>query len=98
MEYTCAPTAKETVVDLKVEPSAVVISGETTVTVTEAVKITQRLAIQQCHLRVIFETYDGQSLVSDEVIFDETFDTNTKTVNFSHTVSNDENGYNYKIG
>jgi len=98
MECTCAPTAKETVVDLKVEPSAVVISGETTVTHDGSSEdCTQRLAIQQCHLRVIFETYDGQSLVSDEVIFDETFDTNTKTVNFSHTVSSDENGYNYKI-
>ena len=84
--------------DLKVESNAIVISGETTVTHDGSSEdCTQRLAIQQCHLRVIFETYDGQSLVSDEVLFDETFDTNSKTVNFSHALSNDENGYNYKI-
>ena len=98
MECTCAPTAKETIVDLKVESNAIVISGETTVTHDGSSEdCTQRLAIQQCHLRVIFETYDGQSLVSDEVLFDETFDTNSKTVNFSHALSDDENGYNYKI-
>jgi len=98
MECTCAPTAKETVVDLKIETNAVIITGETTVTHDGSTEdCTQRLSIQQCHLRVVLETYNGGNLVSDEVLFDETFDTNSKTVNFSHTISDEENGYNFKI-
>ena len=94
MECTCAPTAKVTQIDLKVEPEAKLISGETTVTHDGSTEdCTQRLVIQQCHLRVTIQEYSGESLVSEEVIFDETFSTNTKTVNFSIN----PNGNNYKI-
>ena len=94
MECTCAPTAKVTQIDLKVEPGANLVSGETTVTHDGSTEdCTQRLVIQQCHLRVTIQEYSGGSVVSEEVIFDETFSTNTKTVNF--TIST--NGNNYKI-
>ena len=94
MECTCAPTAKVTQIDLKVEPEANLVSGETTVTHDGSTEdCTQRLVIQQCHLRVTVQEYSGESLVSEEVIFDETFSTNTKTVNF--TIN--PNGNNYKI-
>ena len=94
MECTCAPTAKETTIDLKIENDAQEISGETTVTHDGSSEdCTQRLSIQQCHLRVTIQEYDGNSLVSQDVIFDDTFSTNTKTVNF--TIS--PNGNNYVI-
>ena len=94
MECTCAPTAKVTQIDLKVDPEAKLISGETTVTHDGSTEdCTQRLVIQLCHLRVTIQEYSGESLVSEEVIFDETFSTNTKTVNFSIN----PNGNNYKI-
>ena len=94
MECTCAPTAKVTQIDLKIEPEANLVSGETTVTHDGSTEdCTQRLVIQQCHLRVTIQEYSGESLVSEEVIFDETFSTNTKTVNFSIN----PNGNNYKI-
>ena len=94
MECTCAPTAKVTQIDLKVEPEAKLISGETTVTHDGSTEdCTQRLVIQQCHLRVTIQEYSGESLVSEDVIFDETFSTNTKTVNF--TIN--PNGNNYRI-
>ena len=96
MECTCAPTAKVTQIDLKIEESAVLISGETTVTHDGSSEdCTQRLAIQQCHLRVTIQEYSGGSVVSEEIIFDETFATNTKTVPFSISPMN--NGNNYKI-
>lgn len=96
MECTCAPTAKVTQIDLKIEESAVLISGETTVTHDGSSEdCTQRLAIQQCHLRVTIQEYSGGSVVSEEIIFDETFETNTKTVPFSISPMN--NGNNYKI-
>ena len=94
MECTCAPTAKVTQIDLKVEPDANLVSGETTVTHDGSTEdCTQRLIVQQCHLRVTVQEFSGGSVVSEEVIFDETFSTNTKTVNF--TIN--PNGNNYKI-
>ena len=99
MECTCVPTAKVTQIDLKIEENAVNIFGETTVTHDGSSEdCTQRLAInddleQQCHLRVTIQEFSGESVVSEEVIFDETFSTNTKTVNF--TIN--PNGNNYKI-
>ena len=94
MECTCAPTAKVTQIDLKIEPEADLVSGETTVTHDGSTEdCTQRLVIQQCHLRVTIQEFSGESVVSEEVIFDETFSTNTKTVNF--TIN--PNGNNYKI-
>jgi len=98
MECTCAPTAKETTVDLKIEDNMQEISGETTVTHDGSTEdCTQRLTIQQCHLRVILETYDGSSLISQDVLFDERFNTNSVTVNFSYFPTNDENGYNFQL-
>ena len=98
MECTCAPTAKETTVDLKIENNVQEISGETTVTHDGNTEdCTQRLSIQQCHLRVILEIYDGSSLVSQDVLFDETFNTNSVTVNFSYSPNDDENGYNFQL-
>ena len=98
MECTCAPTAKETTVDLKIENNVQEISGETTVTHDGSTEdCTQRLSIQQCHLRVILEIYDGSSLVSQDVLFDETFNTNSVTVNFSYSPNADENGHNFQL-
>ena len=83
---------------LKIENNVQEISGETTVTHDGSTEdCTQRLSIQQCHLRVILEIYDGSSLVSQEVLFDETFNTNSVTVNFSYSPSIDENGYNFEL-
>ena len=98
MECTCAPTAKETTIDLKIENGAKTIVGETTVTHDGNTEdCTQRLIIQQCHLRVILKSYNGGSVVSEEVVFDETFNTNSKTVNFTHVLTDDENGYNFEL-
>ena len=94
MECTCAPTAKITQIDLKIEEDASTIVGETTVTHDGSSEdCTQRISLQQCHLRVIIQEYNGETLVSEDVIFDETFSTNSKTVNF--TIN--PNGNNYKI-
>tara|TARA_B100000945_G_scaffold276337_1_gene240878 strand:+ start:120 stop:950 length:831 start_codon:yes stop_codon:yes gene_type:complete len=94
MECTCAPTAKITQIDLKIEEDASTIVGETTVTHDGSSEdCTQRISLQQCHLRVTIQEYNGETLVSEDVIFDETFSTNSKTVNF--TIN--PNGNNYKI-
>jgi len=98
MECTCAPTAKETIMDLKIENGAKTIIGETTVTHDGSSEdCTQRNLLQQCHLRVILKSYNGGSLISEEVLFDETFDTNSKTVNFTHTITDDEKEYTFEL-
>ena len=94
MECTCAPTGKVTQIDLKIEEDASAIIGETTVTHDGSSEdCTQRISVQQCHLRVTIQEYNGETVVSEDVIFDETFSTNSKTVNF--TIN--PNGNNYKI-
>jgi|TARA_B100001094_G_C18185004_1_gene803221 PKD repeat protein len=96
MECTCAPTAKVTQIDLKIEEDVKTIVGETSVTHDGNTEdCTQRIALQQCHLRVTIQEYSGETMVSEEIIFDETFSTNTKTVPFSIIPSG--NGNNYKI-
>ena len=97
MECTCAPTAKVTQIDLKIEEDANAIIGETTVTHDGSSEdCTQRISLQdegKCHLRVTIQEYNGETVISEDVIFDETFSTNSKTVNF--TIN--PNGNNYKI-
>jgi len=97
MECTCAPTAKVTQIDLKIEEDASAIIGETTVTHDGSSEdCTQRISLQdegKCHLRVTIQEYNGETVISEDVIFDETFSTNSKTVNF--TIN--PNGNNYKI-
>jgi|TARA_B110000116_G_scaffold14097_1_gene11462 hypothetical protein len=98
MECTCAPTAKETTIDLKIENGATSIVGETTVTHDGSSEdCTQRNLLQQCHLRVILKSYNGGSLISEEVLFDDTFSTNSKTVNFTRSLSEDENEHTFEL-
>tara|TARA_B100000965_G_C19572076_1_gene749585 strand:+ start:756 stop:1607 length:852 start_codon:yes stop_codon:yes gene_type:complete len=96
MECTCVPTAKVTQIDLKVEHDAKSIEGEATVTHEGSSEdCTQRISFQQCHLRVTIQQYDGSSLVSEEVIFDDFFNTNSITVPFTINAEGTED--NYKI-
>ena len=98
MACTCAPTAKETTIDLKIENGATSIVGETTVTHDGSSEdCTQRNLLQQCHLRVILKSYNGGSLISEEVLFDDTFSTNSKTVNFTRSLSEDENEHTFEL-
>lgn len=98
MECTCAPTAKETIIDLKIEDNTETIIGETTVTHDGSSEdCTQRNLLQQCHLRVILKSYNGGNLISEEVLFDDTFSTNSKTVNFTRSLSEDENEHTFEL-
>lgn len=83
MECVCAPTAKSTVIDLK--PSVGITSYDGIVTVEHdgsSESCTLRNPLQECHVRVILErTLDG-AVVSQEVLFDDTFRTNEQSVEF----------------
>lgn len=77
MECECAPTAKDTVVNLV--PAQGIVSFEGTVNVEHdgsSESCTLRNPLQECHIRVILErTMDG-SVTEQSLLFDDTFRTN----------------------
>jgi hypothetical protein len=83
MECVCAPTAKDTVIDLI--PSQGIVSIEGFVTVEHdgsSESCTLRNPLQECHVRVFLErTLDG-SVIGQEVLFDDTFRSNELSVPF----------------
>lgn len=83
MECVCAPTAKDTVIDLI--PAQGIVSIEGFVTVEHdgsSESCTLRNPLQECHVRVFLErTLDG-SVIGQEVLFDDTFRSNELSVPF----------------
>ena len=83
MECECAPTAKDTVVNLI--PTSGVVSFSGVVNVEHdgsSESCTLRNPLQECHIRVVLErTMDG-SVVEQSVLFDDTFRTNDIDIPF----------------
>ena len=83
MECVCAPTAKSTVINLR--PSAGIVSFEGVVTVEHdgsSESCTLRNPLQECHVRVLIERTEDGLVISQEVLFDDTFRTNEHSVSF----------------
>jgi len=93
MECVCAPTAKDTVVNLV--PKQGLIDYEGFVTVEHdgsSESCSLRNPLQECHVRVYVErTMDG-AVMDQEVLFDDTFRTNELTVTFEFTALEFEPG------
>lgn len=83
MECVCAPTAKDTVVNLVPTDGVVSFSGVVNVEHDgSSESCTLRNPLQECHIRVLLEhTMDG-SVVSQSVLFDDTFRTNDIDIPF----------------
>lgn len=83
MECVCAPTAKDTVVNLV--PALGVVSFSGVVNVEHdgsSESCTLRNPLQECHIRVLLErTMDG-SVVEQSVLYDDTFRTNDIDIPF----------------
>lgn len=83
MECVCAPTAKSTVIDLV--PSKGFVNFEGIVTVEHdgsSESCALRNPLQECHLRVIMEHTKDGAVIDQTILFDDTFRTNEKNVNF----------------
>ncbi|RJU82989.1 MAG: PKD domain-containing protein [Candidatus Poseidoniales archaeon] len=83
MECSCAPTAKDTVIDL------VALSGQQSLQGFVQVEhdgssesCTLRNPLQECHIRVILQRTELGEIVSEEILFDDTFRSNEKVVDF----------------
>ena len=83
MECECAPTAKDTIINLATVPENVVIEGYLTVEHDgSSESCSQRNPFQECHLRVILQFTESGSTVREQVLYDDTFRSNTKVIDF----------------
>ena len=84
MECACAPTGKDTTVDLLALPGMMSIEGYLTVEHDgSSESCSQRNPLQECHLRVILERTEAGEVVSQDVLYDSTFRTNEVVIDFN---------------
>ena len=84
MECVCAPTAKDTVIDLVVQPGLQTIAGFVEVEHDgSSESCSLRNPLQECHLRVILQYTQQGEIIGEELLFDETFRSNEKVVDYS---------------
>ena len=83
MECVCAPTAKDTIIPLSDHEGASNLEGYVMVEHDgSSESCSLRNPLQECHLRVLVQRYSGADLVEESVLFDETFRTNEKVIDF----------------
>ena len=83
MECECAPTAKDTVIDLIPTSGSLEIMGYILVEHDgSSESCSLRNPLQECHLRVIIQRTQSGNIVSEDVIFDNTFRSNEQVVDF----------------
>ena len=88
MECACAPTGKDTVIDLVTIPGLQSLEGFVKVEHDgSSESCSLRNPLQECHVRVILQRLDQGQVVGEEVLFDDTFRTNEKVIDFE--ISND---------
>ena len=83
MECVCAPTAKDTIIPLSDHEGASALEGYVMVEHDgSSESCSLRNPLQECHLRVLLQRYNGGDLVEESVLFDETFRSNEKVIDF----------------
>ena len=83
MECVCAPTAKDTVIDLLAQAGTMSFEGYVMVEHDgSSESCTLRNPLQECHLRVYLEHTEAGSVVGQEVLYDDTFRSNELVVDF----------------
>lgn len=83
MECECAPTAKDTIIDLIPTSGSLEIIGYLLVEHDgSSESCSLRNPLQECHLRVIIQRTESGNIVSEDVIFDDTFRNNEQIVDF----------------
>ena len=98
MECECAPTAKDTVIDLLALPGTMTFEGYVQVEHDgSSESCSLRNPLQECHLRVILQRTDRGSVVGDDVIFDGTFRSNELVVDFEFTEFQFEEGQGLQL-
>ena len=98
MECECAPTAKDTVIDLIPPSGNSNIQGYLVVEHDgSSESCSLRNPLQECHLRVIVQRTEEGNVVSEEIIFDDTFRSNEQIVDFNIDQLNIQPGQGIQI-
>ena len=98
MECECAPTAKDTIIDLMPLTNGNEIRGIVRAEHDgNSESCSLRNPLQECHLRVIIQTTDNGEVVSNVIIYDENFRSNEISVNFELTELMLEEGQGIQI-
>ena len=84
MECVCAPTAKDTIIPLSNHVGFSTLKGYVQVEHDgSSESCSLRNPLQECHLRVILQRLSGGDVVEESMLFDDTFRTNEKVVEFN---------------
>ena len=84
MACVCAPTAKDTIIPLSNYEGTSTLEGFVRVEHDgSSESCSLRNPLQECHVRVILQRLSGGDIVEESVLFDETFRSNEKVVDFS---------------
>ena len=84
MECVCAPTAKDTIIPLSNYEGTSTLEGFVRVEHDgSSESCSLRNPLQECHVRAILQRLSGGDVVEESVLFDETFRSNEKVVDFS---------------
>ena len=84
MECVCAPTAKDTIIPLSNYEGTSTLEGFVRVEHDgSSESCSLRNPLQECHVRVILQRLSEGDVVEESVLFDETFRSNEKVVDFS---------------
>ena len=98
MECSCAPTGKDTVIDLVATNGMQSIQGFVKVEHDgSSESCTLRNPLQECHVRVILQRTDLGGVVSEEILFDDTFRSNEKIIDFELSELEFSQGENIQI-
>lgn len=84
MECVCAPTAKDTIIVLSQHEGQSALEGFVQVEHDgNSESCSLRNPLQECHVRVILQRLSGGDVVEESVLFDETFRSNEKVIDFT---------------
>tara|TARA_B100001564_G_scaffold305702_1_gene274838 strand:- start:1172 stop:1963 length:792 start_codon:yes stop_codon:yes gene_type:complete len=98
MECACSPTAKSTIIGLVPVPGMVNFEGVVTVTHDgSSESCSLRNPFQECHLRVIIEYTKDGNIMEQQILFDDTFRTNEKNIEFELIDFETESGESVQI-
>lgn len=84
MECVCAPTAKDTIIVLSEHEGQSELEGYVKVEHDgSSESCSLRNPLQECHVRVMLQRLNGGDIVEESVLFDETFRSNEKVIDFT---------------
>lgn len=84
MECECAPTAKDSIIELTNHVGKSSLEGFVKVEHDgSSESCSLRNPLQECHVRVILQTLSEGSVIAEDVLFDDNFRTNEKVIDFN---------------